>query len=45
MTSYESPTCVVYTVAMAPICSSPNSFFLGGGGVYDSGVIYDNGEY
>ena len=45
MTSYESPSCVLYTVATAPICTSPNSFNLGGGGNYDSGVIYDNGEY
>ncbi|MCR4565399.1 MAG: hypothetical protein K5651_04825 [Bacteroidales bacterium] len=45
MKNYESPACAFYTVSMAPICSSPYSFNLGGGGNYGSEVIYDNGEY
>lgn len=45
MNGYKTPTCMSYTVATTLLCSSPNSFNLGGGGNYSPEVIYDNGEY
>ena len=49
--NYVKPTTVVIEIRYSGLlCSSPDpnlnaAFFLGGGGSYDEGSIWDNGDY